>query len=150
MLTLLAEYPLAVRMIHTDGRAHEKDPDPTFNGDSTAHWEKDTLVVEAIAIDTRLRNIAVGFPGEGGAWLHSDQERVIERFTRPTKNYLIYQVTMDDPVVLAKPWTSSPRTWSLGSEDDEWQEYFCTHNEEPEEYKKMGSPPVTLPPPDGR
>jgi hypothetical protein len=142
-LLVLAEYPLTVRMIHTDGRAHPKDPDPTFSGDSTAHWEEDTLVVDVIAIDERMRNIAVGFPGEGGAWLHSDQEHIIERFTRPSKNYLIYQVTIEDPVVLAKPWTSAPRKWSLAQNpNDDWTEVFCTHNEEPEEYKKIGSPPV--------
>ncbi len=151
MLTVLVEYPLTVRMIHTDGRPHQKDPDPTFNGDSAAHWEGDTLVVEAIAIDTRFRNIAVGFGGESGAWLHSDQEHVIERFSRPSKNYLVYQVTIDDPVVLEKPWTSAPRKWSLSQDPtDEWQEYFCTHNEEPEEYKKIGSPPLVPPPTGGR
>src|SRR5713226_9743968 len=26
------------RVIHTDGRPHTKNPDPTFNGDATAHW----------------------------------------------------------------------------------------------------------------
>ncbi len=145
MVILLAEYPLAVRMINTTGRPHDKDPDPTFNGDTSAHYEGDTLVAEAIDIDTRMRNIAVGFPGEGGAWLHSEKERVIERFTRPSKNYLIYQVTIDDPVVLAKPWTSAPRKWTLSQDpNDEWQEYFCTHNEEPEEYKKLGSPSVEV------
>jgi len=150
MLTLLAEYPLAVRQVHLDGRPHAKDPDPTFNGDSTARWDGDTLVLEAIAIDTRLRNIAVGFPGEGGAWLHSDQEVVTERFTRQSKNYLIYQVSVNDPVVLQKPWTSAPRKWTLSQDpNDDWQEYFCTHNEEPEEYKKMGSPPVGPAGPDG-
>src|SRR5262245_62561303 len=30
------EYPLDVRLIHTDGRPHLKNPDPTFNGASTA------------------------------------------------------------------------------------------------------------------
>jgi hypothetical protein len=148
MLTILVEYPLTVRMIHTDGRPHPKDPDPTFNGDSTAHWDGDTLVVDVTAIDTRLRNIAVGFIGESGAWLHSDQEHIIERFTRTSKNYLTYQVTIEDPVALVKPWTSAPRTWSLSQDpNDDWQEYFCTHNEEPEEYKKLGSP--KLGPPQG-
>jgi len=146
MLTVLVEYPLTVRMIHTDGRPHQKDPDPTFNGDSTAHWEGDTLVVDVIAIDTRLRNIAVGFTGESGAWFHSDQEHIIERFSRPSKNYLTYQVTIEDPVALEKPWTSEHRTWSLSQDpNDDWEEYFCTHNEEPEEYKKLGSPPLTVP-----
>jgi len=137
MFTILIEYPLTVRMIHTDGRPHDKDPDPTFNGDASTRWEGDTLVVDVIAIDDRLRNVAVGFPGESGAWLHSDQEHIVERFTRSSKNYLTYQITIDDPVVLAKPWTSAPRHWTLGPAADDWQEYFCTHNEEPDEYKKM-------------
>jgi hypothetical protein len=146
MITMLSEYPLTVRMVHTDGRPHQKNPDPTFSGDSTAHWEGDTLVVDAIAIDTKLRNVAVGFTGESGAWFHSDQEHVIERFTRPSKNYLTYQVTIEDPVVLEKPWTSTPRTWSLSQDpNDDWAEYFCTHNEEPDEYKKIGSPPLVAP-----
>ena len=138
MLILLAEYPLDVRMIHTDGRPHQKNPDPSFNVDSSAHWEGDTLVVDVIAIDDRLRNVGLGdLGGEGNAWLHSDQEHIIERFSRPSRNYLIYQVTIEDPEVLAKPWTSAPHKWSLAAPDDEWTEVFCTHNEEPEEWKHM-------------
>ena len=135
-LVMLYEYPLDVRMIYMNGRVHPKDPDPTFNGDSVAHWEGDTLVVDVIAIDERMRN----FGGEGGGvgWFHSDQEHIIERITRTSKNYLTYQITIEDPVVLAKPWTSAPRTWSLTQDpQDEWGEVFCTHNEEPEEIKKM-------------
>jgi hypothetical protein len=142
-LTIMYEYPLDVRMIYTNGRVHPKDPDPTFNGDSTARWEGDTLVVDVIAIDARLRNISgVGGGSGSGAgvqWFPSDKEHVIERFSRPSKNYLIYQVTIEDPVVLAKPWTSAPRRWSLAAPDDEWGEVFCTHNEEPDFWKKTDS-----------
>jgi hypothetical protein len=134
-LAMLYEYPLDVRMIYSNGRAHPKDPDPTFNGDSVAHWEGDTLVVDIIAIDFRLRNIT-GIGGTG--WYPSDQEHVVERISRPSKNYLIYQVTIEDPVVLAKPWKSAPRRWSLAqSPNEEWGEIFCTLNQEPEEYKKI-------------
>ncbi|PYU32290.1 MAG: hypothetical protein DMG31_10865 [Acidobacteria bacterium] len=134
-LAMLYEYPLDVRMIYTNGRSHPKDPDPTFNGDSAAHWEGDTLVIDVIAIDERFRNIT----GAGGSgWFPSDQEHVVERFSRPSKNYLIYQVTIEDPVVLAKPWKSAPRRWSLAQgPNDEWGEVFCTLNQEPEEYQKI-------------
>ena len=38
-------------------------------------------------------NVAVGgFNGEGNAWLHSDQEHIAERWSRPSKNYLFYQI----------------------------------------------------------
>ena len=137
-VVLLAEYPLDVRMIYMN-RPHPKDPDPTFNGDSSAHWEGDTLVVDVTAIDDRLRNVAVGgFSGEGNAWLHSDKEHIIERWTRTSKNYLTYQITIEDPEILTKPWTSAPRTWSLVADPkEEWGEVFCTHNEEPDEWKHI-------------
>lgn len=138
VLWVLSEFPQTIRRIPTDGSAHPKDPDPTFNGDSRAHWEGDTLVVDTVGIDTRVRNISVGLRGDANAWLHSDQEHVIERFSRPSKNYLTYQVQVEDPVVLVKPFTSAPLAWSLAQDpNDVWSEYVCTENEDPESYKKL-------------
>ncbi len=116
------------RVVHTDGRPHGKDPDATFNGDATAHWEGDALVIDVIAIDERTWNDFLG-------WFHSDQEHVIERLTRPSENYLVYQVTIEDPKVLTKPWTSAPRQWSLSHEDLE--EYYCTNNQEVQQYESL-------------
>jgi hypothetical protein len=135
-LVMLIEYPMDFRVIHTDGRPHSKDPDPTFNGDSVAHWEGDTLVIDSIALDNRVANF--------GGWFHSEQEHVIERISRPSKNYLIHEVTIEDPLVLAKPWHSAPRRWSLSVvADDDLEEFFCTHNEEPQEWQKEGRPDPT-------
>jgi hypothetical protein len=125
-------------MVPTDGRPHPKDPDVTFNGDSVAHWEGDTLVVDTIAIDTRMRNISVGRTGDANAWLHSAKEHVIERFSRPSKNYLTYQLTVEDPEVLVKPFTSAPHTWTLAQDpNDVWTEYICTANEDPDFWKNV-------------
>jgi hypothetical protein len=124
-LIQLNELNTNFRVIHTDGRPHTKNPDPTFAGDAAAHWEGDTLVIDVIAIDERTWNNFIG-------WFHSDQEHVIERLTRPSENYLIYQVTIEDPKVLTKPWTSVPHQWSLGHED--LQEYYCTNNQEVQQY----------------
>ena len=134
----LTEFPQTIRMIPTLGRPHAPDPDVSFNGDSTAHWEGDTLVVDTIAIDTRMRNISVGKTGDANAWLHSEKEHVIERFSRPSKNYLIYQITVEDPVVLQKPFVSAPHVWTLAQDpNDVWTEYICTSNEEPEFWKNV-------------
>ena len=118
------------RVVHTDGRSHSPDPDPSFDGDEVGHWDGDTLVIDVIAIDERTWNNFTG-------WFHSDQEHVIERITRPSINYLVYQVTIEDPKVLSKPWTSAPRVWTLGHED--LLEYYCTNNQDLDEYKALKS-----------
>jgi hypothetical protein len=129
------------RVVPVDGRPHTKDVDPTFNGEGIGHWEGDTLVIDVVGIDERTWNNFTG-------WFHSDQEHVIERFTRPDLNHLNYQVTIEDPKVLTKAWTSSVRHWSLGHEP--LLEYYCTHNEEVNEYKELNQKQVksgqTVPP----
>jgi hypothetical protein len=71
-------------------------------------------------------------------WLHSEKEHVIERFTRTSKNYLIYQLTVEDPEVLVKPFVSAPHVWTLAQDpNDVWTEYVCTANEEPDVYKNL-------------
>ena len=118
------------RAVHTDGRPHaDKDHlEPLFNGDETAHWEGDTLVIDSISIDESTWV-------SGNGWFHSDQLRVIERLRRPSMNYLEYQYTIEDPKVLTKPWTSAWRTFSLGKED--LTENFCTNNENVEQLQKL-------------
>jgi hypothetical protein len=137
-LWALTEFPQTIRMVPTLGKPHPADPDTSFNGDATARWDGDTLVVDTVAIDTRVRNISVGRTGDANAWLHSEKEHVIERFSRPSKNYLIYQLTVEDPEVLVKPFVSAPHMWTLAQDpNDVWTEYICTSNEEPEFFKKL-------------
>jgi hypothetical protein len=114
------------RVIPTDGRAHKKDPDPLFNGDEAGRWEGDTLVVDTIAIDERTWN-------DPNGWFHSDQEHVVERFSRPSRNYLIYQVTVEDPKVLAKPWVSAPHKFSLSADSEPLNEWYCGINPDGDE-----------------
>src|SRR5580692_4901845 len=122
------------RVVHTDGRPHNPEPDPSFDGDEVGHWEGDTLVIYVIGLDERTWNNFTG-------WFHSDQEHVIERISRPSMNYLVYQVTVEDPKVLTKPWTSSVRHWSLGHEP--LLEYYCTHNEEVNQYKELNQKQIS-------
>lgn len=89
------------RIIPTDGRPHRADADPTYYGDSAAHWDGNTLVVDVTNFveDTWF--------GEDG-YFHSDAMHVTERLWRDGEN-LIYQVTVDDPKVLTAPWTMPAR-----------------------------------------
>jgi hypothetical protein len=90
------------RIIPTDGRPHRADANPSAYGDSIGHWEKDTFVVETTNFldDTWF--------GENG-YMHSDKMRVIERLWLTPEHNLAYQATVEDPVVLTKPWTNAPR-----------------------------------------
>jgi hypothetical protein len=70
--------------------------DPSYYGDSEAHWVGDTLVVHTTNFneDTWL--------GEYG-YFHSDKMEVTEKFTR-VGDTIRYDVTVSDPGVLKTPW----------------------------------------------
>src|SRR5262249_3345030 len=89
------------RIIPTDGRAHKVDGNPSYYGDSVAKWEGNKLVIDVTNFveDT-------GF-GEGG-YFHTTAMHVVERVWKDGQN-LAYQVTVEDPNVLEKPWTMKPR-----------------------------------------
>jgi hypothetical protein len=89
------------RIIPTDGRAHRKGANPTYYGDSVAHWDADTLVVD---VTNFVEN---GWFGEGG-YFHTDAMHVVERLWRDGAN-LVWQAQVDDPKVLMSTWTMPPR-----------------------------------------
>jgi hypothetical protein len=128
LLVFLYESRTIYRQVFKDGRPLPKDAQPTWMGYSVGRWEGDTLVVESTGFDERTYIMPNG-------WFHSDQLRVIERYSRPSMNYLIVEVTVDDPKVLTKPWKSAPRRWTLGN--GEIYEFYCTNNRELEELEKV-------------
>ena len=109
--------------VYIDGRPHtaKEELEALFYGDQTARWEGDTLVIDSISIDTRAQ-IRDG-------WFHSEDLHVIKRLRRPSMNYLEYQVTIEDPKVLTKPWTSRWETLSLSANNERLSENFCNNNE---------------------
>jgi len=89
------------RIIPTDGRPHRANANPSYYGDSVGHWEGDTLVVD-------VTNFAEdGWFGEKG-YFHTDALHVTERLWRDGEN-LVWQAIVDDPKVLAAPWTMTAR-----------------------------------------
>lgn len=74
-------------------------------GLSVGHWEGDTMAVESVGFNDESW---LDFPG----YFHSFQMHVTERFTRDG-NTMRYQVTVEDPVVLMKPWVINARTLRL-------------------------------------
>jgi len=96
-LVFLYETHHAFRIIPTDGRPHPDDVEPSYLGDSIAHWEGDTLVVDVTGFNDKTWLVGVGT-------VHTEKLRVTERYTRDSPDTIRYQVTMDDPEVFTRPW----------------------------------------------
>ena len=103
----------ARRTIYLDGRKRPVNQPPSAMGHSLGHWDGDTLIVETSGI---AANIA-GLPDLATTARHSDQLRIVERYTRSKEgNTLQLTVTMEDPptfrepVVLKKIWRWAPES----------------------------------------
>jgi hypothetical protein len=96
-MIILYEIHHAFRIIPTDGSPHPDDLEPSYLGDSVAHWEGDTLVVDVTGFNDKSWVQGVGT-------VHTEQMRVTERYTRDTFETIRYEVTIEDPAVLTKPW----------------------------------------------
>jgi hypothetical protein len=111
------------RLIYTDGRPHPKDMDTSYMGDSIGHWEGDTLVVDVAGLNDETW-LGAGQTGPRTAILHSDQEHVIERYTR-VGDVMTYEATVEDPVMFTKPWVITPRRIRHAAAGDYFLQSFC-------------------------
>jgi len=99
------------RIIPTDGREHDPNRlETTYLGYGVGRWEGDTLVVDSVMFNDFT------WLGRGG-FFHSDQMRVIERFTRQG-DALLYDVTVEDPEVLVEPYVIPTRTLRINTNPD--------------------------------
>lgn len=109
------------REIYMDGREHPTGDalNPTWLGYSVGRWEGDTLVVDVRGFNEMTWINMVGDP-------HTDQLRIIERFSRPDMHTLHYEATLDDPGAYTEPWTVAfDIPWDP---EGELQEYICQEN----------------------
>lgn len=84
---------------------HPADSKPTYRGDSIAHWEGDTLVIDSVAHRAKLPTT---FSAGNSTQLH-----MVTRITRASTGVdpingarLVIQRTIDDPGVYTRPWTT--------------------------------------------
>jgi hypothetical protein len=103
-VVILIEMIHEARIIPLDGSAHLPSSIQQWLGDSRAHWEGDTLVV-----DTTNFSDKTNFRGSG-AGLH-----LVERITRVSPDTINYEFTVDDAGTWARPWTASFPLTSLRS-----------------------------------
>ncbi len=103
MVVMYFDAGSAVRHIYIDGRKHPVDEAfdggvaPRWNGHSIGHWEGDTLVVDTVGV----------YPGfyDQTTAPHSDKMTVKERIRLVDYNWLENVMTIEDPVMLTRPWT---------------------------------------------
>jgi hypothetical protein len=116
------------RQFFVDGSDHPKNLKPTFYGDSRAHWEGDTLVVDTIGF-----NDISWIDGQGNP--HTKDMHLIEKFRRPDFGNLMVDVEINDPATFTKPWIMH-RVTSLET-GMEMTEYVCNeNNQDPEHLDK--------------
>jgi hypothetical protein len=120
LVVFLTERNASYRQIFTDGRPLEEDPNPSWNGYSTGHWDGDTLVVETKGFRDDQWLDRSGSPLTSAA-------KMTERFHRPNYGTLEIDLTVDDAKAYTKPW-SIHLTQSIVL-DTELLDYICLENE---------------------
>ena len=91
------------RVIPLDGRAPLAAAVRQYMGDARGRWEGDTLVVET----TNFTDNTLGVGISGGGAPASTVLRIVERFTRVSREEIDWQATVTDPKMYTKPITVS-------------------------------------------
>ena len=93
-------------------------PVDAWMGQSYAHWEGDTLVVEVTG-------------QHDSTWLdrsgnyHSAALKVTERYTLKNAHVMEYEATLEDPTIYARPWTIRMPVYRRVGADARLQQFKC-------------------------
>ena len=99
LVVILYESPNSPhRTVYTDGRDLPKDPDPTWLGYSIGKWEGDTFVITTTGFNDRGWLDSAGHP-------QTESLRLTERLHRRDFGHMDFEMTLDDPKVITKPFT---------------------------------------------
>ena len=114
---IMAEMVHDARIIRLDGK-HPTESISHWLGDSIGHWDGNTLVVETTNFNPQhtfragLRHFFAITPGA----------IVTERFTRISKDQILYRFYVDDPEIYSQVWAGE---MPLRSVEDKIYEYAC-------------------------
>ncbi|MGA3158214.1 MAG: hypothetical protein ABSE43_11635 [Steroidobacteraceae bacterium] len=119
-LTILINEDHLVRRIRIGG-VHPRALKPSYMGDSVAHWDGDTLVVDSTGFNDRTWLDFDGTP-------HSTQLHVTERLRRVDGGLLEILTTIDDPLMYRYPWTTR-NVWRWAPISEAAPEIICEEND---------------------
>lgn len=120
LLVVLNEMNAGYRQVFTDARPLPDDPNPSWQGYSSAKWSGDTLVVDTIGLrdDTWI---------DWSGSVLTEAAKVREQIRRPDFGHLEIQVTVDDPKAYTTPWTVTLKQRIVV--DTELIDEICLENE---------------------
>jgi hypothetical protein len=93
VVVLRSEMIHDARIFQVGGGPHLSSAIRQYHGDSRAHWDGDTLVVDTINFSNS------GFRGS------TDALHLTEKLRRTAEDTLEYHITIDDPTLWSRPWT---------------------------------------------
>ena len=108
-VVVLQEMIHDARVVPMDGKPHLASNVRQLHGDPRGHWDGDALVIETT-------NFTNGFMGS------TPNVKITERYTRPSQDYLNWELRVEDPDTWVQPFTFMIR---LKHTDDQLYEYAC-------------------------
>ncbi len=119
-VTIVAEAFSEVRRVYLDKPQLKIDEvPPGYYGRSVGRWEGDTLVIDTVGIKESVQYQRMP---------HSDQMHIVERMRLVAPDILHDQITIEDPVVLEKPYIYTLAYRRMP--DYEMVEFVCDNNRE--------------------
>ena len=126
VVVILTEWNHTYRTIRLDGRPHVGPDIQLWMGDSTGHWEGNTLVVDATNHTDKTWVVGeIAGDGPSNSAFHSPALHLQERFTIADADHVDYEVTIEDPNVFRRPWTLRRKLWKRAEEGYVLFEYAC-------------------------
>lgn len=117
-----------------------KDPGPapvdSWMGQSVGHWEGDTLVIEVTGF-----NDSTWFDRAGN--FHSEQMKVVERYTRTSADVIQYEATITDPKTFSRPWKMSMPLYRRLEKNAQLMDFKCVEFVEELMYGKLRKNPLS-------
>jgi hypothetical protein len=130
LLLMLNEMNGVYRQVFADGRPLPKDPNPSWQGYSSATWSGDTLVIDTIGFRDDLW---IDWDGS----VITEAAKLREQIRRPDFGHLEIEVTVDDPKAYTKPWTVTLRQQFAA--DAELVDEICAENEKDSQRLNKGT-----------
>lgn len=93
-VAIIQEMMHEYRLIPLDNRPHVDSRVRGYMGDSSGHWEGNTLVIDT-----------ANFIGNDNFYGADENMHLTERLTRTDPNTIVYQFTVNDPTAFTRPWS---------------------------------------------